>query len=114
MLDCNRDGREQELGLSAEQRRGQSAAFKQKVIYLDLGHHFEQLASEADKAPVSSCHLDLAGFSLRIGDKLGNRFGRNRRVHHYNEWIAADARDGRRVTHETKIEFFVQYRRDHL
>src|SRR5262245_3050342 len=59
-------------------------------------------------------HMDLARICLGIGDELGNRLGRNRRVHHHDGGISDDARDGRNVADEIVVELVVQCRVDRV
>jgi len=55
-------------------------------------------------------HVDLARISLGIGNELGNRFGRNRRVHRHYVWRAHDAGNGRDVTNEIEIQLVKERR----
>src|SRR5262245_44663448 len=55
-------------------------------------------------------HIDFAGIGLGVGDEVGNRLGRNRRVHHYDEGTSKDARYGLNVANEIEIEFVVERR----
>src|SRR6516165_10210997 len=59
-------------------------------------------------------HVDLAWIGIRIGDKLGNRFGRDRWIHHHDEGLAVDARDRRDVADEIVVELVVQCRVDRV
>ena len=57
-------------------------------------------------------HVELAGVRLGVGDKLGNRLGRNRWVHHHDVGCADDSRDWRDVADECEIELLVERRVD--
>jgi hypothetical protein len=57
-------------------------------------------------------HIDLARIGLGIGDELGDRFGRNRRIDLHHVGHAVDARDRRDVADEIVIELFVKRRVD--
>src|SRR5437763_11919787 len=52
--------------------------------------------------------IDLAGISLGVGNKLGNRLGRKRWIHHHDGGLAANARDGCDVADEIEIELVVE------
>src|SRR5262245_60008748 len=56
--------------------------------------------------------IDLGGMGLRVGDKLGNRLGRNRWVHHHDVGGVDKRRDWRDVTEEMEIELLVKRRVD--
>src|SRR5215467_9587988 len=58
--------------------------------------------------------LSLPGLALAIGDELGNRLGRKRRVHHHDVGISHDARDRRDVANEIKVELVAQGRVDRV
>src|SRR5262249_29225021 len=58
--------------------------------------------------------LTLPGFALAIGDKLGNRLGRNRWMRHHDEGVAADSCDRRDVANEIEIELVVERRVDRV
>src|SRR5215831_5785514 len=53
-------------------------------------------------------HAELAGIGLRIGDKLGNRLSRNRRIYRHDIWCADDASDWRDIAKEIEAEFIIE------
>ena len=57
-------------------------------------------------------HIDLAGIGLGIGDELGTRLGRKRRIDHHDERRTGDACDRRDVADEIEIEIVVERRID--
>src|SRR5262249_34006507 len=48
--------------------------------------------------------LSFPGLLLALGDELGSRLGRNRRVHHHGVRTSEDARDRRDVADEIVVE----------
>src|SRR5262245_6676156 len=54
--------------------------------------------------------INSAWIGLGVGDEIGNRLGRNRRVHHYDIGTSDDARDRRNVSDEIEIELVVDRR----
>jgi len=81
------------------------------VDHIDPGHHLEQLAGHMGHgADARRRHVDFAGSGLGVGDELGNRAGRNRRVHHHNVGTSEDARDRRDVADEIEVELIVERR----
>jgi hypothetical protein len=59
-------------------------------------------------ADAGRCHVDLSRVGLGIGDELGNRFGRDQRVHEDNHRHPDDAADRRDVADEIEIEFRIE------
>src|SRR6516225_11228573 len=59
------------------------------------------------RSVASRGYRDLARIGLGMGDKLGNRLGRNRWMHHHDEGVAADSCDRRDVTDEIEIELLI-------
>src|SRR5262245_38949286 len=55
-------------------------------------------------------HADLSWVRLRIGDELGNAFGRHRWSDHHHAWFTANARDWCDVAEEIEIELFIEGR----
>src|SRR6266511_1626096 len=51
---------------------------------------------------------DLARIGLGMGDELGDRLGRKRRMHHHDEGLADDGCDRRDIAHEIVIELVVK------
>ncbi len=69
------------------------------------------IADETEKcAGARRRHVEFAGIGLGIGDELGNRLGRNRRVHHHDVGTSEDARDRRDVADKIEIELVVKRR----
>ena len=102
----------QDLHLSAEQIGHEIAAVRD-VKQVDTGHHHEQLAENMGRAPdAGRRHVELARIGLGISDKLRNRLGRNRGVHHHGIRGVDDTRDRRDVTDEVEIEVVVKCRVD--
>ena len=58
--------------------------------------------------------LILRGWDLGVGDELGNRFGRHRRMHQHDVGVAADSCDRRDVADEIEIELVVERRVDRV
>src|SRR6516225_8898107 len=79
------------------------------VHEVDAGHHFEQfnenMVSGTDAARP---HVDLAGIDFGIGDELGNRVDRHRRIHLYGEGVTRNAGNRRDVADEIEIELVVE------
>src|SRR5262249_12290922 len=48
-------------------------------------------------------HVDLTRVSFGMGDELGDRLGRNRRMHHYDEGCTHDARNRCDVTEAAEL-----------
>jgi len=72
--------------------------------HVDPSHHLEQFARHVGRGPIARrCHADLARIGFRIGDELGNGFGRKRWTHHHDKGLAADASDRRNVVYEMKL-----------
>src|SRR5262249_58385844 len=63
-------------------------------------------------ADAGGCHAELARIALRIGDELGDRLRRNRRIDLEYVWRTDDSRDRRNVAKEVEIEFLVKRRID--
>src|SRR5712675_2507854 len=57
-------------------------------------------------------HADPARIGLGIGNELGNRFDRNRRMYHHHHWQSHNAGDRRNVAKKNEIELFVESRVD--
>src|SRR5215470_8914104 len=53
-------------------------------------------------------HVDLARIGIRIGDELGNCFGRNRWMHHDDVRLPADACDWRDVADEIETKLVIE------
>ena len=118
LMYSNRLGRvgEEDLHLSAEQigQRGRHAAIGH-VHHVDAGHHLEQFGGDVgDPADAARTVGELARIGLGIGDELGNRLGRNRRIYHHDKGAADEARDRRDVADEIEIEFVVERRIDRV
>src|SRR5213592_1808426 len=52
--------------------------------------------------------VELAWISLGIGDKFGNRLGRDRWIHQHDIGYAHDARDWRDVANKIEAKFLVE------
>src|SRR5581483_9749506 len=94
------------LHLAAEQidQRGAAAAVAD-AHKVEAGHELEQLAGDVRHAAVARrCHVDLAGIGLRVGDELGNGFGRHARIDHHDLGYAHDAGNRRNVANEIETE----------
>src|SRR5262245_14013051 len=59
-------------------------------------------------------HVDPARIGIRIGDELGNSFGRNRWMYRYDVGLPANAGDRRDVADEVEIELVVERRIDQI
>src|SRR6266516_5272558 len=53
-------------------------------------------------------HVDLARIGIRIGDELGNSFGRNRWMHHYDVRLPANACDRRDIADEIETKLVIE------
>ena len=85
------------------------------IHHVDAGHRLEQLAGNVvASAGAGRRHVEFTGIGLGIGDELGNRLGRKRRVHHHDVRISHDARDRRDVAGEIVVERVVQCRVDRV
>src|SRR5262245_48778096 len=114
--DRRRHGGERHLHQPAEQigERGCYAPIWH-MNYVDAGHQLEQLARQmGGSSDTTRRHGELAGIALGIGDKLGNRFGRNRWIYYHDEGEADDAGDRRDVADKTELEIFVERRVDRV
>jgi hypothetical protein len=110
VLDRRRHRDEQHLNLAADdigQRR--RAAAVRYMHHPHSGHQLEQLAREMiGRAGAARRHVDAVGIGLGIGDELGDRRGRDRRVDHHHIGDAGDAADRRDVADEHEIELVVK------
>src|SRR5262249_38090509 len=92
--------------------RWPSAAIRH-VHEVDAGHHLKQLAEYMASTPnAGRRHIDLARIGFRVGDELGNCFGRNRRMYHHDEGVAADGCARGDVADEIETELVVGLRVD--
>ena len=110
MLHRGRRGVDHDLHLSADQigERRRRAAIGH-LHHLDPGHHLEQLGGDVlRRADAGRGITDLAGIGFDIGDQLGNRLHRNRRIDLHHQRHAHDAGDRGDVADEIEIEILVQ------
>src|SRR5262249_33728324 len=99
---------EDAMHLSADQIRPGIAPIMDKSK-IDTGHQFEKFASEVHRGPATRRgHIDLAWIGFRIGDELGNGFGRKRWIDHHDKGCAANNCDWRDVANEIKVKFLVE------
>src|SRR5262249_1463000 len=108
VLNRSDSGGEVDLRLACEEiSKCRPRAAIGQVNHVDAGHHLEKLAGGvAVSSGARRRHGELAGIGLGIGDELGNRLGRNRRVHHHDEAASDDARDRRDVADEIEVFSF--------
>jgi len=79
------------------------------MLEFDPGHHLEQLAGDmAGRALAAGAHIDFAGVGLGIGDELGRRCGRHRRVHQHDQRRADRDRHRRQVDGEPETDIGVE------
>ena len=82
---------------------------------VDAGHELEQLGRDMGSGAVARRgEVELAGIGLGIGDELGNRFDRQRRIHLHDHGGAHDARDRSDIAEEIEIEVVVERHVDHV
>src|SRR5262249_19864222 len=116
LLYRQRRGAEQNLHLSAKQvGHHRSAATIGHVNQVDAGHHLEKLARNmAGSSDAGRSQINLARIGLGISDKLGDRLGWNRWIHHHDGGHATDASDRCDIADEIEIEFVVERRIDRV
>ena len=104
-----------DLHLPAEQigERGRHAAIGH-VQDVEAGHLLNNSPVMWVIRRCRPSHVELARIGLGIGDELGKRLGRNRRVHHHDKGHPDQARDRCDVVDEIEIEFVVKRRIDRV
>ena len=94
--------------------RGRSAAIRH-MQHVEAGHHLEQFARHMRRGPdAGRRHVDLAGVGLGIGDELGSRPRRHRRVDLQDHGHAEEAGDRCDVIDEIVAELLEQRRIDRV
>ena len=105
-----RDVVEHHLHLTGDQvgQRRRAAAVGH-VHHVDAGHHLEQLARHVDRGAVAGRrHVELAGIGLGVGDQLGDRLDRKRRMDIHHVGKADDAGDRDDVAQKVETELVVE------
>jgi hypothetical protein len=95
-------------------QRGPGAAIGD-MHQIDAGQHLEKFARHLiGRTGATRCHGDPIRIGLGIGDELGDRLRRKRRVDHHHVGHARDARDRRDVADEVVAELVVERRVDRV
>jgi hypothetical protein len=78
------------------------------VYHVDARHHLEQLSIDVLRASnTARRHVDLTGVGFDVGNELGDRLSRKRRVHLQDAYPAIYAGHRSNVAHEIEIQLVV-------
>ncbi len=94
---------------------GQRAAAIGHVDHGDAGGRLEQFGGQVRHRPVPARAIaELSGIGLGVGDQVGHRVERQRRIDHQDDRALGIRRDRRKAFQRVVARVLVDQRRDHL